>query len=142
MNQRKLFALWGVMFIVCAGLGFIPEPTGLLRGILMVCALAFFVPGAMIAYRGYQQRDRHSLKLVRNLAAASLGLTLALLVLSVLTALQSEAFGDALYCVLAIVSTPMVCSGYWALSLFLWACLLVGSFEALRKCQTSQEDAK
>lgn len=142
MNQRKLFALWGAVFIVCAGLGFIPEPAGALRGILTVCAILFFVPGAMLAYRGYQQRDTHTLKLVRNLAAASLGLTLALLVLSVLTALGSEALGDALYCVLAIVSTPMVCSGYWALSLFLWACLLAGSMEGLRKCRAPREDGK
>lgn len=135
MNQKRLFALWGVAFIVCAGLGFIPEPVGVLRGILTVCAILFFVPGGVLAYRGYQQRDTHTLKLIRNLSTASLGLTLVLLVVSVLTALGSEALGDALYCVLAIVSTPMVCSGYWALSLFLWACLLVGSMEGLRKCR-------
>lgn len=134
MNHKRLFALWGGLFIVCTGLGFIPEPAGILRGVLTICALVFFLPGIMLVYRGYQQRDTHTLKLVRNLSAASLGLTLALLVLSVLTALQSEALGNALYCVLAIVSTPMVCSGYWALSLFLWACLLAGSIQCLGKC--------
>ena len=33
---------------------------------------------------------------------------------------------------LVVVSTPMVASGYWVLSLFLWACLLMVS---LKKCQ-------
>jgi len=32
-----------------------------------------------------------------------------------------------LHIMLVIVSSPMVCSGNWALSLFLWACLLVAS---------------
>lgn len=135
MNQRKWFALWGVSFIVCAGLGFIPEPAGLLRGVLTVCALAFFVPGAMLACLGYRQRDSHTLKLLRNLSAASLGLTLILLVLNFLTVFHGAWIGNVLYGMLVIISSPMVCCGYWALSLFLWACLLVGSMEGLRKCK-------
>ena len=38
-----------------------------------------------------------------------------------------------LFAVLIVVSSPMVCSGYWALSLFLWACLLIVSHSLLRK---------
>ena len=134
MSIKQLFTLWGVMFIVCAGLGFIPEPTGLLRGVLTVCALVFFLPGGLLLRLGYQRRDRHILALIRNLSAASLGLTLVLLVLNFLTALRSQALGDVLYYVLTIVSSPMVCSGYWALSLFLWACLLAVSLQCLSKC--------
>lgn len=134
MIQKRLFALWGSMYIVCAGLSFIPEPSGILRGVLTLCALGFFVPGLLLIRIGYQQKDRHTLALVRNLSAASLILTLGLLVLNFLTALRSEFLGDVLYYVLVIVSSPMVCSGYWALSLFLWACLLTISAQSLRKC--------
>ena len=35
--------------------------------------------------------------------------------------------------VLIVVSSPMVCSGYWALSLFLWACLLMVSHSLVKK---------
>ena len=133
MNQKQLFALWGGLFIVCAGLGFIPEPSGLLQGLLSLCAFGFFVPGVLLWYTGYQKKDRHVLSLIRNLAAASLILTLGLLVLNFLTVLRSEALGNALYCILVIVSSPMICSGSWASSLFLWACLLILSIQSLKK---------
>lgn len=135
MNQKQLFALWGVLFIVCAGLGFIPEPSRILRGVLTLIALAFFIPGALLLYRGHREKDTHTLALVRNLAAASLLLTLVLLVLNFLTVFHAAWIGDVLYCMLVIISSPMACSGYWALSLFLWACLLVGSIQSLRKCR-------
>ena len=129
MNKRTIFTLWGVLFILCAGLSFIPEPAGALKSIMTALSVAFFVPPAVLLYRA----DRDTALLVRNLSAASLGLTLALLVLNVVCAVSSEVLGTALHYVLAVVSCPMICSGYWALSLFLWACLLMGSMKCLRK---------
>ena len=133
MSKKALFALWGVLFILCAGLGFIPEPAGFGRGLLTVLAIVFFIPGIMLLYRAKRQKDRETVTLIRNLSAASLGLTLLMLVANFLSLGVGEAVGDALYAVLVIVSSPMVCSGYWLLSLFLWACLLVVSLEILKK---------
>lgn len=133
MNVTTLYALWGGMFIVCAGLGFIPDPTGPVRGLLTAVSLAFFVPPALILRRSARTADPVPAKLVRNLSALSLALTLVLLVLNFLSALRSETLGDLLYWILVIVSSPMVCSGYWALSLFLWACLLMSSLSVLKK---------
>ena len=129
MTKKVLFSLWGVLFIVCAGLGFIPEPAGILRGLLTGISVLFFVPPALLLYRAGKTQDDGSRLLVRNLSALSLMLTLILLVLNFLTALGSDVLGRILYSVLIIVSSPMVCSGYWALSLFLWACLLMGSLK-------------
>ncbi len=137
MNQKRLFALWAVLFIVCAGLGFIPEPSGILKAVLTLAALGFFIPGALLLYQAGQEKNAHVLSVVRNLAAVSLVLTLVLLVLNFLTAFHADWIGSMLYGMLVIISTPMVCSGYWALSLFLWACLLMGSIQALRKCRAS-----
>jgi hypothetical protein len=72
-------------------------------------------------------------KLVCNLSALSLGLTLILLVLNFLTALQSDFLGQVLHYTLVIVSSPMICSGHWAMSMFLWACLLMMSMKLLKK---------
>ncbi|MBQ2855119.1 MAG: hypothetical protein IJE81_06560 [Oscillospiraceae bacterium] len=130
MNKKVLFTLWGVLFIVCAGLGFIPEPVPVLRGIMTALSVAFFVPPAVLLYRG----GRETAQLIRNLSAASLGLTLVLLVLNLVFAVSSEFLGSVLHYVLTIVSAPMICSGYWALSLFLWACLLMAS---RKKCRTA-----
>ena len=35
--------------------------------------------------------------------------------------------GDILHGLLVVVSSPMICSGHWAMSLFFWACLLISS---------------
>ena len=133
MKNTHLYALWGGLFIICAGLGFIPEPAGFLRFFLTALSVACFVPPAALLYRADKEGDRHTLALVRNLSLASLGLTLAVLVLNVVCAMGSETLGNVLHGVLVIVSSPMVCSGYWAMSLFLWACLLLVSIKLLRK---------
>ena len=133
MKKKSLFALWGGLFILCAGLGFIPEPEGAGRTLLTGLSVVFFAPGGILLYRGVQKKDRQLVKLIRNLSAASLGLTLVALVANFLSLAAPNAVGDGLYAVLVIVSSPMVCSGYWLLSLFLWACLLVKSADALKK---------
>ena len=130
MNKTTLFALWGGLFLLCAGLGFLPEPAGAVR---VLAALACFAPPVMLLYRAGKEADGHTLKLVRNLSALSLGLTLVLLIVNFLTALSSEALGTVVYYILVIVSSPMVCSGHWAMSLFLWACLLMVSLSRLKK---------
>ena len=135
MNQKWLFVLWGGLFALCAGLGFLPEPTGVLRGVLTALSVLFFLPPALLVWDSSQKKAVHTLKLVRNLSALSLLVTLVLLVINVLLAVNSLFLGTVLYYVLVIVSSPMVCSGYWVLSLFLWACLLMVSIQELRRCK-------
>jgi len=128
MSSKVLYSLWGVLFIICAALGFIPEPAGTAKTLMTVLSVVFFLPPAALLYRA----DRNTVKLVRNLSLASLVLTLVVLVLNLLSALQAEFLGNVLHALLIIISTPMVCSGYWVLSLFLWACLLMVSLQLLR----------
>ena len=132
MNKKLLYALWGSLFILCAGLGFIQEPEGKLQLLLTTVSILFFLPPALLLWDAGKQRDLHTLKLVRNLSALSLGLTLVLLILNFLTAMRSEFLGQVLHYILVIVSSPMICSGHWAMSLFLWACLLITS---LKQCK-------
>ena len=129
MKKQTLFALWAVSFIICAGLGFIPEPAGAIQALLTILSVAFFVPPAWLLYTARHTGDTATIKLIRSLSALSLFLTLVLLILNFLTALSSELLGTVLYYVLVIVSAPMICSGYWVLSLFLWACLLMVSLK-------------
>ena len=126
MNKTMLFTLWGVLFALCAALGFLPEQSWLTAA----AAVTFFVPPAVLLYKN---RDDHTLKLIRNLSALSLGLTLVLLIVNFLTALSSETLGTVVHYVLVIVSSPMICSGHWALSLFLWACLLMAGQKLLKE---------
>ena len=133
MSKKTLYVLWGVLFSICAGLGFIPEPEGAVKLLMTALAVVFFLPPAVLVYRAGKTGERTVLALVRNLSAASLGLTLAVLVLTVVNAMGSDALGNFLHALLVVVSSPMVCSGYWALSLFLWACLLMAAIQQLKK---------
>lgn len=129
MKKSSLMAVWGIFYIICAGLGFIPEPEGAVRIFLTVISVLFFVPPAILLYDAFSGRDRKTVLRIRRLSALSLGVTLALLIANFLAALTSEWLGTALHVLLAICSAPMFCSNYWILSLFLWAVLLVSSMQ-------------
>ena len=129
MKNRFLYALWGALFILCAGLGFIPEPAGGLKILLTALSVLFFLPPAALIWRARREKDRAALSLVRNLSIASLSLSVLLIIANFLTVFRSELLGDILHGVLVVVSSPMICSGNWAMSLFFWACLLIASLK-------------
>ena len=133
MTKRILLFSWAGMFILCAGLGFIPRTAGFGDYLLIGLGVAFFLPPAAVLFLSRKDDDRAAVTLVRNLSAASLGLTLVLITLSVLTFAAPEALGNILYAVLVMVSAPMMCCRYWVLSLFLWACLLLTAQSLLKK---------
>ena len=132
MKKEYLFALWGGLFVLCAALGFIPAPGKALQILMTLLAISFFVPGALLLWLSAKTGDRDTALLIRNLAAASLILTAILIIANFFSALGSALVGNILYNILIVVSSPMVCSGYWALSLFLWACLMIASMRILK----------
>lgn len=133
MKKSVLFALWGVLFVVCAGLGFVAEPEGALKWLMTALAVLFFLPPAWLVRRAAAEGDKRTLELIRNLSAASLVLTAVLLVLNLVSIAFSELAGTVLYYVMVVVASPMVCGGYWTLSLFLWACLMIFCVSELKK---------
>ncbi len=132
MRNSVLYVLWGVLFALCAALGFLYEPEGALRTLMILLALGFFLPPGILTYRAIRAQDRKTLELMRNLSIASLVLTFVTLILNFLFLMAPEAVGNILYVILVIVSTPMFCAQYWVLGMFGWACLMVVSFSQLR----------
>jgi hypothetical protein len=133
MNRTSFYTVWAGFFILCAGLGFIPEPAGFLKILMIGLTLGFFaVPGCFLTWLD-KRGDRLHIAVVRNLAAASLGLTLVLILLNFVSFMAPEWVGNLLYVLLTIVSAPMVCGRYWVLSLFLWACLMIRAGKLLKK---------
>ncbi len=127
MKRQKLYLCWGGCFALCAGLGCIPNPEGLLKAVMVLLSVLFFLPPTLLLVRGIREKNRSEVLLIRRIALLSLGVTLALLVANVLTARGAKAVGDFFYYLLVILSAPMVCGQYWVLSLFLWGCLLTTS---------------
>ena len=135
MNTKILLASWGGMFILCAGLGFIPEPEGGLRLLMTAISVLFFLPPALLIHQARKTGAISMIILIRNLAAVSLVLTSVLLIGNFLSAMSSAVIGNVLYYMLIVVSSPMICSGYWVLSLFLWAYLLMVCLKTLKKAR-------
>ena len=133
MKKTYLFTLWGALFVLCAALGFIPNPGTALKILLTLLSVAFFIPGALLLRYAALNKDWTTAMLVRNLAAASLLLTLMLIIGNFFSVLGSVRLGSILYTLLIIVSSPMICSQYWVLSLFLWACLMISSIGILKQ---------
>ena len=133
MSKKSLYSLWGVLFLLCSAMGFLQAPDDMVQAVMTCMSLVFFLPPALLLYHAGKKEDRTTLLVVRNLSLASLGLTLLVLVLNLLSAFWPEFLGAALHAVLVIISAPMMCSGYWALSLFLWSFVLMASLQLLHR---------
>lgn len=133
MKNRYLYAIWGGLYVLCALLGCVSAPEGIIKALLVLLSLAFFIPGGILLYRGLRTGNRKQVCLIRNTAAISLGLTLLALILNFLSVTASETIGNLTYGFLILVSSPMICSQYWFVSLFLWGCLLFASISHMPK---------
>ena len=133
MSNTVLYALWGALFALCAGLGFIAEPGTFLQILMTAVSVALFVPPLMLNHRAAKAGDRRTLELVRNLSGAWIGISSALLVANLLSVFAGEKLGNFLHGMLVIAASPMVASGSWALSIFLWAYVFYDARAKLKK---------
>ncbi len=129
MNSILLKVLWAGMFIVCSVLGFLPEPEGVTKVLLVILSVAFFIPPGLLLWQAWRTGDRKEMKLLKLLSICSLGITLVLMVGNLLSVLASALVGDILYGALVILGTPLICGQYWALGPGLWAALLFSTIE-------------
>ena len=128
MNKWLYFS-WGILYALSAVLGLVQDPSETQKLLMLIFSLTFFVPGFLLLYNAIQSGNRKGVLTVRLISLASLVLTTGGLVAMLLSAgMGSEVATDVTYYVLAVVSTPMLCSQIWVVSLFLWACLLFSSF--------------
>ncbi len=129
MSNTVLFALWGALYALCAGLGFVATPGPALRLLMIALSLALFVPPFLLNRKG----NRRTRLLVRNLAFGWLIVTGILLPCNFLSAMASETLGNFLHGLLTILSSPLVCSDSWALTIFLWACVFFDARAKLKQ---------
>ena len=111
----------------------IAQTAGFAQRLLRILGIGAFVPAGYLLYQAVQAIDRKTILLIRKISILSLILTFVFLVLNILSVLWSEALGNVLYIILVMVSSPMVCCGGYAVSIFLWACLLIASIKYSKK---------
>ena len=147
LNKYILFALWAGMYVLCAVLGFLPPQEGGNRVLLVVMALLFFLPPALVIYRCWLDKDKKMLRLLRLIALAVLIATVTVLVLNLLSVAlilimpESAALvvGDILYYLLILVSNPMICGQSWGIGLIGWAALLWSCIYVLRMLKKEEK---
>ena len=128
VKKTILYTLWGCLYVLCVGLGTADDPQGLGKVLFVLTGLIFFLPPLNILYTARKNHDRTHLLILRVMSGVSLAGTAVLLVLNFLSVGADAETGRRLYELLNLFSAPMVCIQYWAVSLFLWACLFWGSF--------------
>ena len=130
LSYKTLYIAWAVMFVLTTALGFaFPEvENGWARFGLGLVAVLFFLPPWLVLSQAKAEGHRFHVRLVGFLALGSLLLTVVLLALTLISFIWSDALANALYAALVIVSSPMICSNLYAISLFLWGTLLAGAF--------------
>lgn len=128
MKRKILYGAWAFFYILCAALGHIADAEGAQSVAMTVLSLVCFVPGFLLLADALKYRCRKEILRLRLISGLSLGLTMAALIANIASTAGSEALGNVLYVILIWVSSPMICSGYWALSLFLWAFIFCGTF--------------
>ena len=130
ISYKTLYIAWAVMFVLTAALGFaFPEvENGWGRFGLALVAVLFFLPPGLVLDRAKAEGHRFHVRLVGFLALGSLLLTVVLLALTLISFIWSDVLANALYAALVIVSSPMICSNCYAISLFLWGTLIAGAF--------------
>lgn len=138
MRQKILYALWISMYALCVGLGTLPKPGTFGSVVLVIISLIFFVPGVLLLVDALKARDKAGLVRIRVICLCSLILTLLLLIANILSVYASPATGKVLHDLLLLFSAPMLCSHQWWLSLFCWACLLLGSFPRIWKSHSKK----
>lgn len=132
LEYKLLYLLWALLFALTAWLGFlfpnVTEPVQRLP--LQLITGAFFLPPWAILAKAKIAGETKHVKLVRYLGLTSIGLTVVLLCLNMVSAGMGEVMGNALNAALTIVSAPLVCSNFYVMPLFLWGTLLMGAFSS------------
>ena len=121
MKKSVVYAIWGVLYCICVGLGFVPNPEGFGKALLVISGLIFFLPPFYLLWRA----DKKTVLTLRIISICALALALVLIVLNFMSVAWSAQMGLVMYVLLVMFTAPMACIQYWALSLFLWACILM-----------------
>ena len=133
MKRPILYCLWAFFYVVCGMLGNLEDPEGFRAIAMTLLSVGFFVPPTLLLIDGWKKDDQKLIRTIRYISISSLVLTLGLLIANIAVVSASERVGNILYQILIYLSVPMICSRYFVLSLFLWACLLMASLSCLKK---------
>lgn len=135
LKEKILYLSWLCMYVLCAGLGTIPETGRNTVGhiVLTILSVLFFIPGTLLLYDGITKDIKRLRVTVRVISLISLILTLSMIILNIVLIRAWETVENLLNDLLILVSAPMYCAYWKGLGPFFWACLFVSSFPRMWK---------
>ena len=128
MKNKLLCALWGFLYIVCYALGHAGQEEVSQTAGLTAMGILFFLPPTWLLVDAIRVGNRKTVLALRWIAIGSLFLTVTAFLGNLAAVTASDAVGVFLHEILLLVSVPLGCMQFSLVSLFLWACLLFGSF--------------
>lgn len=137
MKKTLIYIAWSVLYILCAALGFAQEQEGFGKFLFAATGIIFFLPPFYLVFRSRKEKDWKTVRILRFISICVLSLSLVLIVLNFLSVYFSAYTGLFLHVLLVLFTVPMICSQYWALALFLWACLLMVSLQKFSSDENS-----
>lgn len=129
MKKTILYIVWAVLYCLCVGLGFVNDPTDMETAFLIILSIGFFVPPYWLYFLAKKENSRKTVLVLRLISIGILALTVLFLILTFLSVNFSDRAGFVLGVLLTMFSAPMVCSQIWVLPLFLWATLMMLTFQ-------------
>ena len=138
MKKSYVYGYWAFMYLLSVFLSFVAAE-GILKTLLAAFGMLFFLPPFYLVYRARKEDDQKTVRFLRLLSIVVLSLSLVLLVLNFLSVYFSAQAGLVLYVLLALFSAPMLSCQYWALSLFLWASLLMVTLLRFNRDESSPD---
>ncbi len=126
-----LYIVWAVLYCACVGFSFVSHRNLGGKIFLMGLNLLFFVPPFVLVIRAAKEKNRKALKTLRLVCIVVLALSMILLSLNIMSVKMPTRAGTVLFVLLAILAPPLACANQWALSLFLWACVMMLTFPGI-----------
>lgn len=133
MKNKYLYIIWAGMYLLCAVLGFLPEPEGAVYWLLFFIGMMFFIPPGVILWQAVKAGDKRNVRAIRTISILWLCVMLVLLVANLMSVGATQAVGTALYYMLIVLASPMICCQIWVAATFGFGCLLTASLQYLRK---------
>ena len=133
VKSKFLWLSWLYLFVQCGVLGLIPEPSGLVKWLLVALAVCFFIPGFVLLVKADHRDDEKTIRLIRNISLVALVMATLLIMFNYLTTIMTASWGIVAHWMLVFLASPMVCGQYWVVGLFGWASLMVDAVMLMQK---------
>ena len=135
MKKRYLYILWAVLYCACVGFSFARTTNTGGRVFQVLLSLAFFVPPYVRVFQAKKEENRKAIKTLRWISIGVLVMSMVLLALNIASVKFPTRAGTVLFVLLTILAPPLACGQQFALSLFMWACLMMLTLQKQCPCQ-------